>query len=128
MTVSSLAHYWTSNAQPLVQQADVLGVALDMSIGIAVLFDPCGLLVEKLWEVAGVVDDDAVALLHDTLGELPLKLMSMFCRLVEQNIGIEQTGQEDVMIDDCCADRASKKSCYGTEYSCLLLPPPTRRA
>jgi hypothetical protein len=56
MTVSSLARYWTSNAQPSVQQADVLGVALDMPIGIAVLFDPCGLLVEKLWEVAGVVD------------------------------------------------------------------------
>ena len=64
----SLARHRISSAQPLVEQADVLDLALDIPIGVAVLSGTCGPLVENLREVAGAVDDDAEALLRDILG------------------------------------------------------------
>ena len=64
----SLARHRVSGTQPLVQQIDVLNLALDVPVGVAVLFVMCRSLVENFLEVAGAIDDDAEVLFYDVLG------------------------------------------------------------
>lgn len=75
---SPLACQGATGAQPLVQQVDVLNLALDIPILVAVFLGACCPPLEDFREVAGAVDDDAVSLPHEGGGERPLKLVCVF--------------------------------------------------
>ena len=61
------------------------------------LFGKCSSRVKNLLEVASAVNNDAQTLLHDVVGYGPLKLIRMFCRLVEWNTAFKKRGSEDIM-------------------------------
>ncbi|KAF1736425.1 hypothetical protein CRV24_002030 [Beauveria bassiana] len=82
------------------------------SINAVVLADAGGSLIEDLLEIAGAVDDDAEALLHDVLGERPLQILGPLCRLVKREPGFEKGGPEHVVVDDHGGNGASEEPGY----------------
>lgn len=114
VNADSLTRHRVPAAQPLVQQINVLNLALDIPVGEAVLLGKCRALVENLLVIAGAVDDDAVALLNEVLGLSPLKLVGIFCGLVERNVGFKKRGSEDIVIDNYPVDGVSEHFCHRT--------------
>ncbi|KAM3485417.1 hypothetical protein MY8738_001424 [Beauveria namnaoensis] len=70
--------------------------------------------VEDLLEIAGAIDDDAKALLHDVLGERPLQIIGPLCRLVKREPSFEKGRPEHVVVDDHGSDSASEEPGYHT--------------
>lgn len=69
-------------------------------------------LVKHLRVVAGAVDDDVEALLHEVLGELPLEAVGLPGGVVEgDDAGFEEAGAEDVVVDDDGMDAGAEESC-----------------
>jgi hypothetical protein len=94
---SLLACQRATGTQPLVQQVDVLGFALDIPIRVAVCSGTRRPPLEDFQEVAGAVDDDAEALPHEGVGERPLEPVCMFCHLFKCDVGIEKTGSDNIV-------------------------------
>ena len=114
VNASALTRHRNPRAQPLIQQFDILNLALDISVRVVVLFDKCGSLIENVPIVTSAVDDNDEILLDEILGQCPLKLISILCYLIEWDVGFQKTGSKHVVINNHATDLLSEQCRYRT--------------
>ena len=103
----ALARQRVAGTQPAVQQVHVLGAALDVPVYAAVLRGALAAAVKDLRVVAGVVDDDVVALLGEVLDQVPLDVVGEPRGLVEGDG--DQSGSQPVVVEYHRAGRAAEE-------------------